>query len=155
MKFRLIQRIYRTLLIIIVAMCTTMVVSQQLVQAATENEDKTASAEVAPVVDGPEAKIQEFIYQYLLGDIAWRRGYLQLASEALEKAAKISGDKETIFRAYGLGNVPLASHVAAIPSRPEHFRDGLALTIEVALVAGVAPIIHHVADACLMGVEAG
>ena len=60
-----------------------------------------------------------------------------------------------VFRTDGLGNVPLASHVAAIPSRPEHFRDGLALTIEVALVAGVAPIIHHVADACLMGVEAG
>ena len=104
MQFRSIRRLYCLLLATIVALCTTTVDSQrQLAQAATENTDKTAISGVTAAVEGPESQTQAFIYQYLLGDMAWRRGDLKLASEAMAQAAKISGDKETILRAYGLG----------------------------------------------------
>ena len=104
MQFRSIRRLYCLLLTTIVAMCTTPVVSQrQLAQAATENTDKSAISGAAAAVEGPKSQTQAFIYQYLLGDMAWRRGDLKLASEAMAQAAKISGDKETILRAYGLG----------------------------------------------------
>lgn len=103
MQFRSIRPLYCLLLTAIVAMCTTTVVSQrQLAQAATENTDKTAISGVAAAIEGSESQTQAFIYQYLLGDMAWRRGDLKLASEAMAQAAKISGDKETILRAYGL-----------------------------------------------------
>jgi len=102
MQFRSIRRLYCLLLTTIVAMCTTTVVSQrQLAQAATENADKTAISGTA-VVEGSESQTQAFIYQYLLGDMAWRRGDLNLASEAMARAAEISGDRETIVRAYSL-----------------------------------------------------
>jgi tetratricopeptide (TPR) repeat protein len=79
-----------------------VVPQQQLAQATTENTDKTAiSGAVAPI-EGSKSQIQTFIYQYLLGDIAWRRGDLKLASAALAEAAKISDDEETILRAYSL-----------------------------------------------------
>ena len=101
MQFRSIRRLYCLLLTVIVAICTTTVVSQrQLVQAATENTDKTAISGAA-AVERPESQTQAFIYQYLRGDMAWRRGDLTLASEAMAQAAKISGDEETILRAYG------------------------------------------------------
>ena len=84
-------------------MCTTIVVPQrQLAQAAAENTDKTAISGSAAAVEETESQTRAFIYQYLLGDMAWRRGDLKLASEAIAQAAKISGDKETILRAYGL-----------------------------------------------------
>jgi tetratricopeptide (TPR) repeat protein len=79
-----------------------MVSQRQLAQAATENIDKTAFSGVVAAVEGPESQTQAFIYQYLLGDMAWRRGDLKLASEAMAQAAQISGDKETILRAYAL-----------------------------------------------------
>ena len=103
MQFRSIRRLHCLLLTTIVAMCTTTVVSQrQLAQAATENTDKTAISGAVTAVEETESQIQAFIYQYLLGDMAWRRGDLKSASEAMAQAAKISGDKETILRAYGL-----------------------------------------------------
>ena len=103
MQFRSIRQLYYLLLTTLVAMCTTTVVSQrQHAEAATENTDKTAISGVVTAVEETESQIQAFIYQYLLGDMAWRRGDLKSASEAMAQAAKISGDKETILRAYGL-----------------------------------------------------
>jgi tetratricopeptide (TPR) repeat protein len=84
-------------------MCTTLVVSErQHAEAATENTDKTAISGAVTAVEETESQIQAFIYQYLLGDMAWRRGDLKSASEAMAQAANISGDEETILRAYGL-----------------------------------------------------
>ena len=103
MQFQSIRQLCCLLLTAIVAMCTTTVVSQrQLTQAATGNTDKTAISGAAAAVESPESETQGFIYQYLLGDMAWRRGNLKLASEAMAQAAKISGNKETILRADGL-----------------------------------------------------
>jgi tetratricopeptide (TPR) repeat protein len=103
MQFRSIRLHYWLLLTSFVALCTTTVVSQrQLAEAATENTDKTAISGAVTAVEETESQIQAFIYQYLLGDMAWRRGDLKSASEAMAQAAKISGDKETILRAYGL-----------------------------------------------------
>ena len=103
MQFRSIRLLHCLLLTTIVAMCTTTVVSQrQHAEAATENTDKTAISGAVTAVEETESQIQAFIYQYLLGDMAWRRGDLKSASEAMAQAAKISGDKETILRAYGL-----------------------------------------------------
>jgi tetratricopeptide (TPR) repeat protein len=103
MQFRSIQQLYCLLLTAIVAMCATLVVSQrQLAHAATENTDKTGISGIVVPVEGLGSQTQEFVYQYLLGDMAWRRGDLKLASEAMAQAAKISSDKETILRAYNL-----------------------------------------------------
>jgi tetratricopeptide (TPR) repeat protein len=103
MQFKSIQRIYCLLLAATMAVCATTAVSdRQLAQATTtENSDKTGISGAA-TVEMPESQTQVFIYQYLLADMAWRRGDLKLASDAMAKAAKISGDKETTLRAYGL-----------------------------------------------------
>jgi tetratricopeptide (TPR) repeat protein len=103
MQFLSTQRLCCLLLATIVAIWATIVVPyRQIAQAATENTDKTTISDKTAIVEGSASKTQEFIYQYLLGEIAWRRGDLTLASKAMAQAAKISGDKEITLRAYGL-----------------------------------------------------
>ncbi len=103
MQFQSIRRIHCLLLTAVIAMCATTAVSQrQHAEAATENTDKTAISGAVTAVEKSKNELQAFIYQYLLGDMAWRRGDLKSASEAMAQAAEISGDKETILRAYGL-----------------------------------------------------
>jgi tetratricopeptide (TPR) repeat protein len=102
MQFHPIPPLRCLLLATTVVLCTTIVAPhQRFAQAVTEDSDKTAIVSKTVVADGPESETQEFVYQYLLGDMAWRRGDLKLASEAMARAAKLSADKETTLRAYG------------------------------------------------------
>jgi Uma2 family endonuclease len=52
-------------------------------------------------------------------------------------------------------DAPLAGHAGAVAGRAQGLSDGDAARVEVALVGGVAQVVDHVADAGLLGVEAG
>ena len=51
-----------------------------------------------------------------------------------------------------LRHVPFARHGGAIARAAQDFRDGDAAIVEIALVAGLLPIGHHVPDASLVRV---
>ena len=65
-----------------------------------------------------------FIYHYLLADIAWRRGDLNVASEAMAQAAKVSGELKVVTKAYGYalqaGRGDVALQMAEMASSLDH-----------------------------------
>ena len=84
--------------------------------AATEGVGVSNEIGELKEVADPGSRQQEFIFQYLLGDIAWRRGNLDIAATAMRHAADLSLDKDIILRAYGLaleaGRAELALQMA-------------------------------------------
>jgi tetratricopeptide (TPR) repeat protein len=67
--------------------------AKDLMESSPDSIENTASGSY-------KSDKETLIYQYLLGDIAGRRGKLEMACEAMAQAARISGDKETTTRAY-------------------------------------------------------
>ena len=53
------------------------------------------------------------------------------------------------------GDVPFAGGIGAVAGGAKSLGEGDALVVEAAAVPGMAKVVHHVADACLMRVKAG
>ena len=74
------------------------------------------------------------------------------------EAVEAPGDRPVVLRPVGggePGDVPLAGHICAVSGRFEDFGQRAARLVQVASVARVTLVFHHVADPGLMGVQAG
>ena len=82
---------------VIAKLIFVVIVQQASAQDSPEDWSSSTNDQVSQQYK-PEKKA--LIYQYLLGNIAWSRGQLDIASEAMVTAARISTDEETTIRAY-------------------------------------------------------
>jgi len=79
-------------------------------------------------------------------------GVIEAAGGRVERALEAARPR---CDAVVLAHVPLAAHDREVARRPQHLGDGHAATVEAALVARLALVLGHVADARLVRVETG